>query len=67
MFPVPVGNTDGGEVGNTGEGRECSRLQGVILEGGEFSRFQWVILMGERVFPVTVGNTGGGRECSQLQ
>ena len=46
MFPVTVGNTGGG--------RECSRLQ-------------WVILEGERVFPVTVSNTGGGRECSRLQ
>ena len=41
MFPVTVGNTGGGErvfpvtVGKTGEGRECSRLQWVILEGGE--------------------------------
>ena len=29
VFPVPVGNTDGGG------GRECSQLQWVILEGGE--------------------------------
>ena len=57
MFPVPVGNTGGGErvfpvpVGNTGGGRECSRLQGVILEEGECSRFQWVILMGGESVP----------------
>ena len=46
MFPVTAGDTGGG--------RECSRLQWVILEGGGS-------------VPVTVGNTGGGRECSRLQ
>ena len=48
MFPVTVGNTGGGggrvfpvTVGNTDAGRECSRSQWVILEGGgECSRLQ---------------------------
>ena len=52
MFPVTVGNTGGGErvfpvtVGKTGEGRECSRLQWVILEGERVFPLQWVILEG---------------------